>query len=97
MNRKIESLINNDLQEKMVFIGGPRQCGKTTIAKSLIEPLKGALYLNWDNPEDRKKIKNLSWDEGAPLVVFDELHKFPKWKIWIKGLWDVRHPRQIIT
>ena len=38
----------------MVFIGGPRQVGKTTVAKGMLENDNG--YLHWDVPEQREKI-----------------------------------------
>jgi len=94
MERKITPYLIEDLQEKMVFLGGPRQCGKTTIAKQILEKRQETLYLNWDSVEDRKIILAQTWDEKEPLVVFDELHKFPKWKSWIKGLWDKRNGTQ---
>jgi len=75
----------------MVFAGGARQVGKTTLAKSLLEseyPEGG--YLNWDYDEDRQAILAKKWTQDAPLLVFDELHKYPNWKNWIKGLYDVK-------
>lgn len=94
MERKLTPYLMEDLQEKMLFLAGPRQCGKTTIAKQILANQKGTLYLNWDSVEDRKIITERSWDEKEPLVVFDELHKFPKWKSWLKGLWDKRNGAQ---
>jgi predicted AAA+ superfamily ATPase len=38
--------LREDLQKKMVLLAGPRQCGKTTLAKSLLNS-RGE-YLNWD-------------------------------------------------
>jgi predicted AAA+ superfamily ATPase len=48
-----------DLRKKMVFIGGPRQVGKTTLAKHVLETMyPGGRYLNWDYDEDRQAIRN---------------------------------------
>ena len=33
---------------KMVFLSGPRQVGKTTIAKLYNESISNAIYLNWE-------------------------------------------------
>jgi uncharacterized protein len=52
----------------MVFLGGPRQVGKTTLARSL---LPTALYLNWDDAEDRSKILSSQWSKDVPLLVLD--------------------------
>ena len=87
--RYIIDAIKQDLQKKMVFIGGPRQVGKTTLAKSLLsEGIKGR-YFNWDFDEDRQAILQKKWSKDDKLLIFDELHKYPQWKSWIKGLYDV--------
>ncbi len=88
--RKITSYIVKDLRKKMVFLSGPRQCGKTTLAEDLISDhpgLKGR-YFNWDDDDDRNIILKKLWSDQTELLVFDELHKFTRWKNWIKGLYD---------
>ncbi len=78
-----------DLQKKMVFIGGPRQVGKTTLAKHiLMSNYPEGRYLNWDYDEDRLAIRNARWTSDTPLLVLDELHKLPHWKTWLKGQYD---------
>ncbi len=84
--RYIEESIQNDLIKKMVFLGGPRQVGKTTLAKNVIK--NRGLYLNWDDERDRKKILARQWSDDDQYLVFDELHKFPRWKNWVKGIYD---------
>jgi predicted AAA+ superfamily ATPase len=75
----------------MVFIGGPRQVGKTTLSKSLCHgQFEGGIYLNWDKDEDRQAILKKQWLLNSPLIIFDELHKYPRWKTWIKGVYDTR-------
>jgi len=70
----------------MVLLAGARQCGKTTLAKSLLSEF--GQYLNWDIPADRKIIREIAWPKDASLVVLDELHKAPKWKNLLKGVAD---------
>lgn len=70
----------------MVLLAGPRQCGKTTLAKSLLD--ERGVYLNWDIAKDRKVIRDIAWPKDASLVVLDELHKAPKWKNLLKGVAD---------
>ena len=90
--RYITSHILNDLKRKMVFVGGPRQVGKTTLAKAVLSSnYPDGRYLNWDFDEDRQDILKKRWSTDNPLLIFDELHKFPKWKGWIKGIYDVSH------
>jgi len=103
MKRYITQHIIKDLQKKMVFIGGPRQVGKTTLSIAVAEAINGKNsmplhgkqdYFNWDVDEDRGNILKKQWDKKAPLIIFDELHKYPHWKRWIKGVFDIKPPHQ---
>ena len=88
--RYIYPYILKDLKKKMVFVGGPRQVGKTTLAKAVLEDhFPSGRYFNWDFDEDRQDILRKRWSSDARLLVFDELHKFHRWKQWIKGVYDV--------
>ncbi|MEJ0039052.1 MAG: ATP-binding protein [Gammaproteobacteria bacterium] len=84
--RYLTAAIRSDLRKKMVLLAGPRQCGKTTLARSLLDD-RGQ-YLNWDIARDRKIIREIAWPKNASLVVLDELHKAPKWKNLLKGVVD---------
>lgn len=74
---------------KMVFLGGPRQVGKTTLAEQLLkeEPHQGQL-LNWDDDNDRNAILGREFTIKKGLLVFDELHKNRRWRNYLKGLFD---------
>ena len=90
--RYITPYIIEDLKKKMVFVGGPRQVGKTTLARAVLsQKFPAGRYLNWDFDEDRQDILQKKWSRENNLLVFDELHKFPRWKTWIKGIYDVFH------
>jgi len=90
--RYITPYILDDLHSKMVFISGPRQVGKTTLAKGILsDHFSSGRYLDWDLDEDRQDILKKRWDIDEKLLIFDELHKFPRWKTWIKGIYDVSH------
>ncbi len=66
--RKLASYISTDLPRKMVFVGGPRQVGKTTLAKYLLgKNLQG--YLNWDYAQHREQILKQEFPD-VPLWVF---------------------------
>lgn len=104
MNRIYESVIYNNLLQysQMAFLVGPRQVGKTTIAKKLQSKFDQSLYLNFDSVKDRKKIldgQSFIEDvfpinvlrESKPLVIFDEIHKHKDWKNYIKGFYDLYH------
>lgn len=95
MNRYNHPFILQDLHQKMVFIGGPRQVGKTTLSKTLCQQdFSQGIYLNWDASEDRNIILKKQWRKDAAFIIFDELHKYPRWKQWIKGLYDTRLENQ---
>ena len=89
----------------MILLSGPRQVGKTTVAKSMAD-----LYLNWDRRKDRslflkgedevaKAAKLEVRREERPLVVFDEIHHYPKWRQFLKGYFDTygEYSRTLVT
>jgi uncharacterized protein len=73
----------------MVFVGGPRQVGKTTLCRELVAShFKASAYFNWDNRTDRKMIMASSWPGNAELLILDEVHKYRQWKGFVKGEYD---------
>ncbi len=84
MERYLKKQIQEDLKEKMVFLAGPRQVGKTTLAKSLYPK---AEYLNWDIDEDRRRILAKTFS-ASKIWIFDEIHKYKTWRNYLKGLYD---------
>jgi len=88
-NRYLTTYIVDDLKDKMVFVGGPRQVGKTTLSRDFVAAhFKSNAYFNWDNRADRKAIIAASWPGDAELLIFDEIHKYRQWKGLIKGEYD---------
>ena len=86
IKRYLETQVVKDLRNKMVFVGGPRQVGKTTLAKRILGKEQSG-YMNWDIPKDRERILEMK----LPLSrswAFDEIHKYRKWRNLIKGLYD---------
>lgn len=97
MDRRIKAIIQQDLERKMVFLAGPRQCGKTTLAKKL-DLVANARYYNWDLDRDRKLLLASQLDPEKKLWIFDELHKNRRWRNWLKGIYDTQGDRhQIIV
>ena len=57
----------------------------------------GDLYRNWDDLSFRKELAAEPYGfmdayrpahPKRPLAVLDEIHKFPRWRTYLKGLWD---------
>jgi predicted AAA+ superfamily ATPase len=96
MKRYLEDYIREDFKNKIILITGPRQTGKTTLAKMLDSNFD---YLNFDHSEHRVSLLEKSWDRSKDLVIFDELHKMKNWKSWLKGIYDTEGipPSIIVT
>jgi len=94
MNRYLSSSIARDVADKMVFVTGPRQVGKTTLAKSLNERFRHPLYLNYDSVKDRQRITNADWPSTHDYVILDEIHAKSDWKSYLKGVFDTKPDHQ---
>jgi predicted AAA+ superfamily ATPase len=87
--RYLTKYILNDLEKKMVFLTGPRQSGKTTLVLDLMKNLPG-IYLNWDDPDQKKLILKREWSDDDRYIALDEIHKFSRWKNFLKGTYDTQ-------
>lgn len=96
MKRYLYPFIKKDLAKKMVFVTGPRQVGKTYLAKALMSEFKNPIYLNYDDISDAKVIKKRTWPQSSDLIIFDEIHKMKGWKMFLKGTFDTRLETQRI-
>lgn len=103
---RVGRYIRNEVEKalgggKMAFIGGPRQVGKTTLGLDLLGPkatAKHPAYLNWDDPRVAPRIRRAELPPDQPLVVFDELHKYARWRNLVKGIWDTeKSSRKILV
>lgn len=87
--RYLTPFVVEDLKDKMVFVGGPRQVGKTTLCRSFIAAsFRSPAYYNWDNRSDREVITTSAWPGDAELLILDEIHKYRRWKGLVKGEYD---------
>ena len=102
MKRIYKQLISQHLSSlrQMIFLMGPRQVGKTTVSLESGADHPNYFYFNWDNPTDRLLFvegpnaiaRQAGLDkliEHTPLLIFDEIHKFGKWKLFLKGFFDL--------
>lgn len=101
MKRIYDTIVTKHLSEdqQMLFLAGPRQVGKTTISMNTEALTDNFCYLNWDNQDHRriliagpeaisKFVLKDRIQNKLPILVCDELHKYSKWKILLKGLYD---------
>ncbi|MCC7459861.1 MAG: ATP-binding protein [Proteobacteria bacterium] len=92
--RYLQEVILQDAlkDQKIAFVSGPRQVGKTSMAENILKSQIGNLdsYFSWDDDEFRKIwIKNpKAIFEGRSLLVLDEIHKDRQWKNRLKGMYD---------
>ena len=81
---------------QMLFLCGPRQVGKTTLAHSVTELGYSTVYFSWDYDSHRKLILQGqqaiadhagldSLQTQKPVILFDELHKFTDWKNFLNN------------
>jgi hypothetical protein len=99
--RQLYTSVWSDLaaEKRMIFMAGPRQAGKTTLAQQIARSFTNHVYFNWDIPQQRARlIENPAFfeeverrDSSIPLVVLDEIHKFKDWKNYLKGIYDQFH------
>ena len=96
MKRYLFDPIHKDLTRKMVILTGPRQIGKTFLAKQLLSEFTTPQYLNTDAVKDRRIFQAQSWPVNTDFLVFDEIHKIKGWKACLKGIFDTRPDNQSI-
>ena len=93
ISRYIEPNVTEDIKRKMVFIGGPRQTGKTTLAKHLCTRWgfdAAKRYINWDSAGGRENFIRERFPAEPGALILDEVHKYSRWRQVVKGLFDTR-------
>jgi predicted AAA+ superfamily ATPase len=86
MQAYIKRIITADIERKLenmpgVVILGPRQCGKSTLAKAILSEIGSAVYLDLERPSDFSKLRDpeaffsLNSDK---LICLDEIQRVPE-------------------
>lgn len=99
--RIYEAVLREHLRDnrQMAFLSGPRQCGKTTLAKTLADR-----YFTWDDLATRRLVAGPARELAAAadlsvatdaktILALDEIHKFSRWKSFLKGFFDLYEDR----
>jgi len=106
MRRIYDNVLHEHVRNyrQMAFIAGPRQVGKTTTARNFSGRAEKSVYLNWDVLEHRRIVlqgaeaiaQRCGFDrlsEKKTTIIFDEIHKYAKWKLLLKGFFDLYSER----
>jgi predicted AAA+ superfamily ATPase len=90
--RYLKDTVKEDLAERMVFVGGPRQVGKTTFALTFLTDPREThpAYLNWDDIAIRSNLLKGQLPPNQKVIVLDEIHKFARWRNLVKGFYDTK-------
>lgn len=88
-HRYLKPFIAEFMKRKMVFVGGPRQVGKTTLCIDFLNPpsISNPAYLNWDDIQSKSIIRG-GLLPAEPVILLDEVHKFKQWRNLLKGFYD---------
>src|SRR6185295_12004047 len=94
--RRTKTIIEQRLRQMpAVVLLGPRQVGKTTLARSIAAGRKkdGAIYLDLERPADRRRLEDADAflrAQAGKLVVVDEIHRAPALFETLRGVIDDR-------
>ena len=82
VNRSIEKRIIENLSFfPVAAILGPRQCGKSTLAKKILEKYQNAIYIDLESPEDLNKLQNPEYffqHNKDKIICLDEIQRRPE-------------------
>ena len=101
MSRYLETQLQSHFDEfrQMIFLSGPRQVGKTTLAQKTLERFPQSRYLSWDIYEHRIEalqnpklltdaLRLNSIEASHTICAIDEFHKHAKWRDFLKSTYD---------
>jgi len=93
--RYLVDTISGFLKNRMVFVGGPRQVGKTTLCLQYLDTRteEDPGYLNWDDVMAKSQIRNAELPVDVKALCFDEIHKYKNWRSLLKGFFDTKRKK----
>jgi hypothetical protein len=95
LQRHLETFVRDRLGNMpAVVLLGPRQVGKTTLARGIADTWPGgALYLDLERPADRRRLEDADAylrEQRGKLVVIDEIQRAPNLFEILRGIIDER-------
>ncbi len=86
MQTYVKRIITTKIKEKLeeipgIVILGPRQCGKSTLARTMISEIEGAVYLDLERPSDVNKLRDPEAFFGLnsdKVICLDEIQRVPE-------------------
>lgn len=80
-NRNIQAEVLQSITNfPITAIIGPRQCGKSTLAKHILKQFKQSIYLDLERPSDIQKLEDAEWflqSHRGKLICIDEIQRRP--------------------
>jgi predicted AAA+ superfamily ATPase len=81
ISRHLTTIIETDLlHSPIVALLGPRQCGKTTLAKEIRRRFPDSVYLDLELPSDARRLSEPEWflrEKSKWLIIVDEVQLAP--------------------
>ncbi len=92
INRALTDKINGKLKNiPAVAILGPRQCGKSTLAREVIRGMPNTVYLDLERPSDINKLQDpeaFFHVNAGKLICLDEIQRSPELFTVLRGVID---------
>jgi len=93
--RQLSALLKRYLENfKAVAILGPRQCGKSTLAKQIIKAFPDSIYIDLESPADRIKLSEpqlFFTSVAGQIVCIDEIQLMPELFSTLRGIIDQKN------
>jgi predicted AAA+ superfamily ATPase len=86
-----DSVISSFSENPVTAVLGPRQCGKSTLAKKLALKQKESIFLDLEKPSDLQKLEDAEWffsSQKGKLICLDEIQRKPELFPVIRSLVD---------
>lgn len=92
IHRFLEPGVSKSIQSfPVTAVTGPRQCGKSTLVKHMLDAYPESIYLDLEKPSDMRKLDDAEWfftSQKDKLICLDEIQRYPELFPIIRSLVD---------